>query len=122
MAKVDGLLSYEVYIICVRVSHQSQPQLSHQLLFHIPPPPQKKHRKYIDINMVTVPSGWTSHLIVNVFPAPRFAGTLLVMKRRTAGCCVPGSPGKMAMSYEPRLHGESWIITETIEVQNLEHP
>ena len=72
--------------------------------------------------MVTVPSGWTSHLIVNVFPAPRFAGTLLVMKRRTAGCCVPGSPGKMAMSYEPRLHGESWIITETLEVQNLEHP
>ena len=98
MAKVDGLLSYEVYIICVIVSHQPQPQLSHQLLFHISPPPPPRNIGNTSMSIwpslpVERPiSSWTSSRL------PVFAGTLLVIKRRTAGCCVPGSPGKMAMS------------------------
>ena len=74
----------------------------HQLIFHISPKKtqdihrcQHCHRPF----RLNVPSQR-----LPIFPAPRFAGTLLVMKRRTAGRCVPGNPGKMAMSYEPRLH------------------
>lgn len=98
MAKVDGLLSYEVYIICVIVSHQPQPQLSHQLLFQISPP-EKKHRKYMEIhrcqyghrpfrlNIPSSPSSTSSPL-----PSSPFCGYLIGHEAPHRGMLRPRKP------------------------------